>query len=255
MLLFLRTHWSKPKQPMTKRFYLDTSLKEGTTYSLPVKLDHYVRHVLRLKDGDCICVFNGRDGAWKGLLHLEKRVSSVQCMTFLSPPHVCPPLGLAFCPIKTERLFFLIEKATELGVTDFFPLQTDYTQGHLKLNIEKIHDQMIATTQQCERFDIPTLHAVQPFDAFLKGSVDKSLWHLFIAVERACKKSSAPLRKKPFSCVVVGPEGGWSAREKAMILQTQDEHMAHMDALYLGDLILRSETAALSGITLLQHAQ
>lgn len=238
---------------MTKRFYLDAALAKEGQCDLSPKLDHYVRHVLRLKNGDDLCIFNERDGAWRAFLHLEKRTSFVYCTDYIAPPKMLPSLGLAFCPLKHERLFFLIEKATELGVTDFFPLQTDYTQGQLKLNPDKIQDQMISTVQQCERFDIPNLHPIQTLDAFLKGMMDKGQWNVVVAMERMETKMTTFFPHELFPCVVVGPEGGWSDREKIMILSAQNKHEHHMHTLHLGELILRSETAALAGLVRVKH--
>ena len=178
---------------------------------------------MRLKTSDSFSVFNEREGEW-----------SVQGehYTFLrsfAPP---PSLWLAFCPLRqTERLRFLIEKATEIGVTHFLPLRTDHTQGRFDERKAKLWS--IEAVEQCERLDVPQFLPLQSLDTLLTLDVQ---WA--IAMERS---SSSSLTQKAEG-IIIGPEGGFSEKEKDIM------HKRNLSCVSLGETILRAETAALVGI-------
>lgn len=229
------------------RLYLSTSLEEGKIVPLDEKQSHYALHVLRLKENDLFYGFNEIDGEWEGILQkISKKIYGFLPQKMRRETTILPKLGLAFSPIKPDRLFFLIEKAVELGVTDLFPLQTAFTQ-HAKINTEKMRDQIVGAAQQCERFDIPRFHAIEKLTAFLENH--KKSWTYYAAIERMDKvqiETSHFTDSKHASlppCLLIGPEGGWHDDEKEVF------HIKHIEPLDLGSLILRAETAAIVGLT------
>ncbi len=229
------------------RLYLTQTLQKDTAVSLNEKQTHYAVNVRRLEDGDEVVAFNGVDGEWLCVFKkISKQAYALNPIEKIKEPLILPKLGLAFAPIKSERLFFLIEKAVELGVTDLFPIQTDFTQG-IRFSEEKTLDQMIGATQQCERTCPPILHPLQKMNVLINQL--KGKWTLYGALERHAPmiyKENKTISTSP-PCLFVGPEGGWSAGERAFFEATRD-----IESLSLGTLILRSETAAVVGLTLLK---
>lgn len=231
------------------RLYIEETLTAQGRVHLDAKQSHYALHVLRLGAGEPMLAFNENDGEWEGIFGIgSKRICFFLPSQKKCDPLILPRLGLAFAPLKTERLGFLLEKATELGVTDLFPLQTDRTQ-HVRLNRDKIRDQLISAAQQCERFDIPLLYPLQSLPETLERLVPT--WTVIVAMERQTGSCPHDLAQKEESaqgeryCLFVGPEGGWSEREKELF------HARQIPYLSLGPLVLRAETAAVAGIVCL----
>ena len=233
------------------RLYLPASFEANQPVILSDKQAHYALHVLRLKEGDYLQGFNGREGEWEGSFQkLPKKLYAFVPVKKRRDPFALPKLGLAFSPLKNERFFYLIEKAVELGVTDLFPLHTEFTQVN-RLNFNKISEQMTSATQQCERFDLPTLYEQKPLNAFLLQIKE---WHPFIAIERFGSSVNSSGAPKPLAqeqslqppCLIIGPEGGWSDTEKAYFYEMR------MSFLDFGPLILRAETAAVVGLSMLR---
>lgn len=205
------------------RLYHPGIIARGVPLSLSDTQHHYLKRVMRLKTGDPFCVFNERDGEW-----------SIQgaCYTFIRSSVTPAFLWLAF-PIlrQTERLRFLIEKATEIGVTHFLPLQTDHTQGRFDERKAKLWS--VEAVEQCERLDIPQFFSVQSLENLLTLDVQ---WA--VALERSSSSSYA----QKVNGLIIGPEGGFSEREKNEI------HKRNLSCVSLGQNILRAETAALVGL-------
>jgi 16S rRNA (uracil1498-N3)-methyltransferase len=158
------------------------------------------------------------------------------------PALLSPLLHLAFPILRPERIQFLIEKAAELGVTDFHPISMQHSQK-TTAQAEKYKDYAQNAVQQSERFTLPTFHGLLPFKEFMKNTHD---FTCVVAVER---EINVPLSstlsifdnhlEKP-SLILIGPEGGFSKEEKLMLLSNDAWHKVS-----LGPFILRAETAAL----------
>lgn len=221
-------------QSYIPRIYTDAALHDGAHITLSKEQAHYVFHVMRLKTGDCVLLFNGEDGEWKGDACDKKTIQLIKQTRVQTPPG--QDVHLFFCPIKKERQRFLIEKAVELGVTQLHPIISENTQ-HRRINPDKIMAWIIEAAEQCERLDIPTLH---PIATFTSLPLDPSF---FVAMERFKDDTPTPLiaPDQPIK-IIIGPEGGWSAQEIAHF-QTR-----MVCALSLGPRILRAETAALAAI-------
>jgi 16S rRNA (uracil1498-N3)-methyltransferase len=150
---------------------------------------------------------------------------------------------LLFAPIKKHRQDWLIEKAVELGVTDFHPVLTQNTEVR-KLNESRLTQQILEAAEQCERFDIPQLHELKKLDKVI------SSWSgalpLFACIERFDTKplqAVVPPQRENVA-LLIGPEGGFTETEKDAIAK-------HATAVGLGDTILRCETAVVKALVLL----
>ncbi|MDR3289800.1 MAG: 16S rRNA (uracil(1498)-N(3))-methyltransferase [Rickettsiales bacterium] len=200
---------------------------------------HYLRNVLRCKIDDEVIFINGKDGEFiakiikidnrKCLLKLLKQTRGFLKQNFL---------GLIFAPI--QKIDILIKSATELGVSDFYPVKTEYTT-HGK--IERILPNVIEAVEQCERLDLPNIHKLQNLKIILDDIDDNSII-LFCEERSGLQKIKLNIDNKKIYCLV-GPEGGFSNDEKNMI-----KSYKNVLSVTLGDLILRTETATISILSL-----
>ena len=137
------------------RLFVDTPLGEGQSILIDRDQANYLFNVMRLNIGDYISVFNGKDGEWQAdVLHANKRkgilVAKYQSMQQLNPPD----LWLLFAPIKKTRTDFIVEKATERGVSRIFPVNTDYTNSD-RIKQSRLQSHSIEAAEQCGGTYVP----------------------------------------------------------------------------------------------------
>ncbi len=225
------------------RLYVDQPLGAGKTAILGEAQAHYLKHVLRRNAGDSVRLFNPRDGEWLASLSgIEKKTVTAQCDQMLRAPQSGGRhIHLIFPPLAKDRLDFLVEKAVELGVSDFHPITAERSDIR-KINAERIAAQIIEAAEQCERHDIPTLHPLQALDDLLAG------WDDALPIYAGLERTQAPsLHAAKGSCaLLIGPPGGFSDEEKSML-----GALPFIHPVTLTKNILRSETAALFGLSLL----
>lgn len=223
------------------RLYVLDRLQTGLVVPLSEAQSHYLRHVLRLEDGAVLRVFGDQSGEY--LCHLQvvsKKHSAVSVDKLLREfQPVSRRVGLAFSPLKKDRMDFLIEKAVELGCTDFYPLVMRRSVVR-DIKPDRFEVQIIEAAEQCERLDLPVLHDLCPLDRFVQQFDPAQI--LVAALERhdAPMLSSFDVAKWPPPVYLIGPEGGFDTGE-VEILQSLPE----LQVVSLGPRILRAETAAL----------
>lgn len=222
-------------------------LHQGQVLTLAAEQVHYLKTVLRRPDGAALRLFNGRDGEWQGTIaYSGKKDGSVALQQQIRPPVQRPlRLHLVFALIKKDRLDFMIEKSVELGVTDFHPVLTQNTVVR-DLNAPRMEKQILEAAEQCERLDLPTLHPLVTLKDLPKT------WprdiSLYAALEREDLGFIGALASVPAQAgLLIGPEGGWSDAERDNLTQ-----WSAIQGVSLGEQILRSETAALFGLSVLQ---
>lgn len=229
------------------RLYLKNHLDAKQELVLDQDQSHYLAKVLRYQIGDKIKIFNEKDGEWIAhITEITKKAVNLELDEQISTPRPCPPLWLAFSPLKHEAMGFLIEKATELGVTHLQPLITGRCNNH-RLNLERLQKNAIEAAQQCERHDIPVVLEPLIFTKFL-NDLPAVLW--FVALERSQNEPIKQALEKADDTTpwgfIIGPEGGFSSLEIQWIGKTS------IKPINLGPLILRAETAALSVLAIAQ---
>lgn len=211
---------------------------------MPEAQSHYLKNVLRRTEGDQVRLFNAADGEWLAAIRFQgkKALAAELSENIRLATQDSRELHLFFSPIKKERNDLLIEKAVELGVTHFHPVLFQRTIVR-DVKEERILAQMIEAAEQCERLDIP--HLLPLLD--LKKSLAK--WEeaapLFAAIERV---EASPLTQQslPKAGFLIGPEGGITADEIDDL-----KAKAFIRPVSLGSRILRAETAAFYGLSLL----
>lgn len=230
------------------RLFVDQPLSQGGQIELGSDHAHFLGRVLRLQAGAAIAVFNGKDGEWLATIdELGKRSASLGLASQLraQPDNQTGPT-LIIPPIKKARADWLVEKATELGVAAIQPVLTERTAVR-DVNLDRWRKITIEAAEQCERLDLPTLMPLTPLFKALDGFKDgyQVLW----AAERHDAPAIHPdvaAKKLPLA-LLIGPEGGFAPSE----LDGLGE-LPFVQAVNLGPRILRAETAALAGLTLIQ---
>ena len=225
------------------RLYTTQRLHDKGVIALEESQAHYLFTVLRRKDGDHIRLFNGQDGEWLAVLGDLRKKSGQGTLQkqIKAQPQNAYRIHLLFAPIKKHRMDWLIEKAVELGVSDFHPIITQNTQNS-KMKTERVNNQIFEAAEQCERLHLPTLHPIQKLEGALND------WPKDIQI-MACleRHEGASLQKiDNDTAILIGPEGGFTTSEKKQITQKAT-------AITLGEQILRTETAVVKALSLLDR--
>lgn len=242
--------------PMTAkpaaRLYVAADLAASESVPLTEGQAHYLKNVLRRAPADLIALFNGRDGEWLARIeHFTRSGCSAACLCQTRAQQAGTDLWLVFAPIKRTRIDFLVEKATELGVSEIHPVATRHTAVE-RLNLERLIAHAVEAAEQSERLTVPLVHGAKPLDRLL------AQWpagrRLIVCDESGTAppiaRAMADLsRDPPFAgwAVLVGPEGGFAETELDGL-----NKLPFVCRVGLGPLVLRSDTAALAGLAVVQ---
>jgi 16S rRNA (uracil1498-N3)-methyltransferase len=221
--------------------------KESLSLNLTTKLDntqsHYVNKVMRVKVDEVFSLFNS-SGEWEAkILNISKSIVEFNITKQLRQKEKAKELWLAFSPIKSNYFNFMIQKATELGVTKFLPIIFDRTIVR-KINKERLEKVIIEAAEQSNRINVPTIEDSQNLETFLKNKIDL----IFTDLNSNNKKIDLKkLTTKP-TCVIIGPEGDFSEKERVQILESKS-----VQPIKINDNILRSETAVISALSIINY--
>ena len=227
------------------RLFFPKSLSLNLTDTLDKSQSHYVLKVMRIKENEVFSLFNN-SGEWEAkILSISKSIVQFNITKQLRQKENLKELWLAFSPIKSNYFNFMIQKATELGVTKFLPIIFDRTIVR-KINKERLEKVIIEAAEQSNRIHVPNIEDSQNLNNFLdKNDVD------LIFTDLNSNNNKVDLKKlsnKP-TCIVVGPEGDFSVSEKEEILSYKS-----VQAIKINENILRSETAVISAISIINYA-
>jgi len=231
----------------TPRLFVDLPLGPDVAPMIDGSAAHYLLGVMRLKAGDPILLFDNRSGEWLGVVdEAAKRSLIVRIERQTRGIEQVPDLWLCFAPVKKARLDWIIEKATELGVARLQPVITERTIVE-RVKRERIEAQIIEACEQCGRTALPTLAEPVKLPQLLRD------WPAGRALLFADEAGGAPLAATDApapAAILTGPEGGFTERERAMLLDTPA-----VRRIALGPRILRAETAAIAaiGLWMAQH--
>lgn len=229
------------------RLFVEHSLGQNGVIEIKAEQAHYLINVLRRKEGDQVRLFNGKEGEWLGTLSIQsKKLANVELnKQLLAQPSATRRIHLLFSPIKKQRNDWLIEKAVELGATDFHPILTQNTEVR-KIKPGRLNAQIFEAAEQCERLEIPTLHPLQKWDMLL-SKWDKHIPVLSCIERFEAKPIGESVREHQNSdiALLIGPEGGFTKEERDAIAKQSI-------AVSLGDTILRCETAVVKALILVQ---
>ena len=227
------------------RLFFSNTLSADTTDRLDKSQSHYLVKVMRIKESEVFSIFN-QNGEWEAkVLKISKGIVEFKTVKQLRKKESSKELWLAFSPIKSNYQNFMIQKATELGVTKFLPIIFDRTVVR-KINNERLEKIVIEASEQSNRLNVPEIEKAQNLKNFLNSN---SMDLIFTDLNSDNKKiDKSKLKDKPI-CIIIGPEGDFSEAEREQILNFDG-----VQALKINDNILRSETAVISTISIVNYA-
>ncbi|MCF3973777.1 16S rRNA (uracil(1498)-N(3))-methyltransferase [Paracoccus salsus] len=230
------------------RLFIDHPLAAGQPVPLEPAQAHYLSGVMRLRAGDTLAVFNGRDGEWSArITEAGKRGGTLQTLEQTAPQRDPPDLWLLFAPIKKARTDFIVEKAAELGASRILPVQTDFTNSE-RIRQDRLQAHAIEAAEQCGGTHVPGVGELQPLSRLLEGwdPARRLLW--------ADEALAGPARtlgglSAGAWAILIGPEGGFSDPERRRLTA-----LDFVTPISLGPRILRADTAAVAALALWQAA-
>ena len=226
------------------RLFYSKSLSLNLTDKLDKSQSHYVSKVMRLKEKEVFSLFNS-SGEWEAKIsNITKSIVEFNVTKKLRHKENTKDLWLAFSPIKSNYFNFMIQKATELGVTKFLPIIFERTIVR-KINKERLEKVIIEAAEQSNRITVPSIDDPQKLKSFLNNDMDLIFTDLNTTNTKIDIKK---LTTKP-TCVIIGPEGDFSEEEREEILRFND-----VQPIKINENILRSETAVISALSIINYA-
>lgn len=231
------------------RVFVEDSLQAGVQISLSPEQSHYLLQVMRLKEGEPLAVFNGRDGEWLAfLMQAGKKKAECRIESQRREQMAVPDIWYVFAPIKHGRIDFIAQKAAELGVSALVPVITQRTIV-TRVNEERLLANAVEAAEQCERLDVPEVKEAVALEKLLGNWPDGRI--LLYGDEagqgKAPQELFTSLPEAEKWAVLIGPEGGFTDEEFARLRNAKFAH-----AISLGPRVLRADTAGLAALTCLQ---
>ncbi len=226
-----------------KRIYTQHSLNSDNHITLTSSQIHYLKNVLRIKINDYIRIFNGIDGEWLAKVKtVKKKDIDFILEKKIKDQNNSSKIDIFFALIKKDRINILVQKCTELGIKNFFPIKSERTNIK-NLNINSLQQNAIEASQQSERMDIPKIETPKSLEECI-NSLDKNYCLIFCDEKKNGNDNIIDTMKKINNkfdkwVLLIGPEGGFSDNDRNKILNFKNTY-----SVSLGKRILRSDTAA-----------
>ena len=226
------------------RLFFSDTLLANMIGKLDKDQSHYLSKVMRVKENEVFSLFN-KEGEWEAkILGISKNTIEFKIIKQLRQKEITRELWLAFSPIKSNYQNFMLQKATELGVTKFLPIIFDRTVVR-KINKDRLEKIVIEASEQSNRINVPTIEDAQDLVSFLKKN---SMDLIFTDLNSKIKKiDKLKFTDKPV-CIIIGPEGDFSEAEREKILSFKG-----VQPIKINENILRSETAVISAISIVNY--
>ncbi|MFZ2315321.1 MAG: 16S rRNA (uracil(1498)-N(3))-methyltransferase [Gammaproteobacteria bacterium] len=233
------------------RIYQNMLLQNQSTIRLDEKATHHLARVLRAAVGDHLTIFNGEGGEYEAVIaHIDKKAVTVELLRFVdrdveSPIHIYLAQGIA----RGEKMDFIVQKAVELGVSKIIPLVTERCNVRLsgdreEKRIEHWQSVIISACEQSGRNKLPEIMPPQTLAEWLDVATMDHAFVLSPHVEQ--KLANVSIADQSSVAVLIGPEGGLSDQEVSMANQKG------FSSLNLGPRVLRTETATVAALSVLQ---
>jgi len=226
-------------------FYLG-SLSLNLNDRLNKLQSHYINKVMRVKIKESFSLFN-ENGEWEAkITRISNGIVEFIITVQKRQKENRREIWLAFSPIKSNYFNFMIQKATELGVTKFIPINCDRTIVR-KINLERLKKIVVESCEQSNRLKLPIIENIVSFENFINKN-DK-IQIIFGDINT----SNTVINTKNLSnldpvCILIGPEGDFTEKEREKILK-----MKKIQPLKINENILRSETAAISTLSIVNY--
>jgi 16S rRNA (uracil1498-N3)-methyltransferase len=231
-----------------QRLFVTDALAPGAELAPPAEAQNYLLNVLRLREGDPIILFNGRDGEY--LAHLAQATRRSAKMRVEKQLRAqTPPADLDYCfaPLKQARLDYMAQKATEMGAGRLVPVVTRRTQVR-RVNCARLRANAIEAAEQCGVLAPPEVPEAVELPAFLAAFPATRLL-VFCDEDAPIANPVVALsgREAASVSVLVGPEGGFDAAERERIARAPN-----VLRISLGPRVLRADTAAVAALAVIQ---
>ena len=234
------------------RFYCPPPLPHGNSFDLPQGAAHHASRVLRLREGSKVEIFDGLGNERHGLI-VEisgKRVVINNIVEVDANRESSLHIMLAQSLSSSEKMDWIIQKATELGVAEFQPLATERSVAKLSperitKRIEHWHQVAISACEQCGRNVLPQIH--MPLDIMLwLQQMRKSQFTKLVLLPESTVALPSLIKPQNEIALLIGAEGGLSQAE------SNAARHCGFTSICMGKRVLRTETAAISGVAALQ---
>ena len=223
------------------RLFFKENLSDNLNSNLDKSQSHYISKVMRIKEGESFSLFND-SGEWEAKINeIKKGIVNFIIVKKLKNSENNSEIWLAFTPIKLNYLNFMIQKATELGVTKFIPILTERTMVR-NLNLDRLSKIIIEASEQSNRINLPKLEKLIKFKEFIKFYKNTNI----VFGDLNSNNDQIKIKKDSPLCILIGPEGDFSEIERKEILS-----LKNVKPLKINKNILRSETAAISIISII----
>lgn len=227
------------------RLFVEQPLGDGQAVDLSQDHAHYLGNVLRKGPGTPVALFNNHDGEWRAeITQITKRAAQALCVVQTAPQQNPPDLWLLFAPIKKTRTDFIVEKAAELGASRILPVQTEFTNSE-RIRQDRLQAHAVEAAEQCGGTYVPEVAALSPLAQVLDHWPEGRA--LIFADEALVSQGPAPRIPPAPAAILIGPEGGFSDRERARL-----HALPQVCPIALGPRILRADTASVAALTLWQ---
>lgn len=237
------------------RFFAPPDDVAGDRVTLSPDESHHALHVVRLRLGDAVTVFDGQGREFAAVVsRLDRKSVELERGEELPGERESPlNLVLAAGLLKGEKFEVVIQKAVELGVSEIYPLVTEHVEKSAvkqdgptrRARWERI---ALEATKQCGRRTLTPVHPPMSFTEFLSGAPADARKVMFVERDGQSWRAAVSVPNCDTALVLVGPEGGWSEGERATARD------GGWDLVTLGSRILRAETASIVAVTLAQAA-
>jgi 16S rRNA (uracil1498-N3)-methyltransferase len=240
-----------------RRFFVEEITPTTDSLSLTGKEARYISKVLRMKKGEVLTIMDGKGQLFESIVEdLDYKEVKVRINKSISPPPPSPiEISLAQALIRSNSMDYLIQKFTELGINSIHLFYSERTvirlkPGHLRNKMDRWMEIMKSACRQCGRATLPTLNPPLPFEEIIRNVPDKEtlkvlLWENEEMLDlKKVLRSMSPI---PHTLAMVGPEGGFTLNE------INQARKAGFHVVSLGNRILRTETAAVSLISIIQY--
>ena len=229
------------------RLFFPKSLSLNLTSKLDKPQSHYISKVMRIKSNEVFSLFNS-SGEWEAKIkEISKGIVEFNITKQLRQKENNREIWLAFSPIKSNYFNFMIQKATELGVTQFIPIIFDRSVVR-KINHNRLEKIIIEASEQSNRINVPVLEKCQNLKNFLSKN-NKKIELIFTDLNTENKKIDVKKTTDKPICVIIGPEGDFSEKERKEILSFDG-----VNKININENILRSETAAISALSIVIYS-
>jgi 16S rRNA (uracil1498-N3)-methyltransferase len=222
------------------RLFVRQPLGEGVQVEMNAGQANYLGNVMRLRDGAEVLLFDGHSGEWLArIAEVGKKRMTLTVERKTREAENIPDVWLAFAPVKRAQTDWLVEKATELGVTRLIPVMTQRTVAE-RVKLERLEAISIEAAEQCGRTRLPDIAEPVGLKPFLRERDEGR--RLYFADELGGEPVTDSFAPGP-ALILTGPEGGFTDEERALIRAASNSI-----AISLGPRILRAETAALAAL-------